>query len=278
MNTILIPLDLTYLSQCAFTFGTQLAERLQLPVQLLATVPSVRPGGPIVGPGEYVTASKSSFYEQQQVDNKTAEVTEYITELQQWHPTLKVAPTVQVGKPVTILLDEIQRHSPHLLVFGSDCYNTSDAQLDRLIRQTACPVLTVKCQLAPPEAYRNIVFLVDPERDHQTIMRHLVALQHELDAQLHLLRVNTPENYTVTGHATQALQKFINQYQLENVTHTVLSAKTEYEGLMHYGESLDQAIMALGTHERGFLQRLLRPNRERELIVASAHPVWTFGG
>lgn len=278
MNRILIPLDLTYLSQCAFTFGTQLAERLQLPVQLFASVPSVRPGGPIIGPGEYVTASKSSFYEQQEVADKTIEVAEHITELQQWHPSLDVAPTVQVGEPVATLLAEIQRHSPHLMVFGSDCYNTSDIQLDRLIRQAACPVLTVKCQLAPPEAYRDVVFLVDPERDNQPIMHHLVAFQRELDAQLHLLRVNTPDNYTVTTSATQTLQKLIDQYQLENVTHTVVSANTEYEGLMHYGHSLEQTILALSTHKRSFLQRLLRPNEEEKLIVSSAHPVWTFGG
>ncbi|WKN44834.1 universal stress protein [Tunicatimonas pelagia] len=278
MNPILIPLDLTYLSQCALTFGTQLAEHLRVSVHLFSTVPSVPSGGPMVGPGEYVTNSKSSFYERQEVAEKTIEVTEHIATLRQWHPSLDMAPTVRVGDPVPTLLDEMQQHMPQLMVFGSDCYNTSDAQLDRLIRQTACPVLTVKCHLAPPEAYRDIVFLVDPERDHQRIIYHLATLQRWLDARLHLLRVNTPDNYTTTLPATDMLKKFVVQHQLENVSSLVVSAPTEYEGLMQYGESLEQAVIALGTHSRSFLQRLLRPNSEGELIAASAHPVWTFGG
>ncbi|WKN44833.1 universal stress protein [Tunicatimonas pelagia] len=277
MSTVLIPLDLTYLSKCALEFGSQLANLMQARLHLISVVEPPRQGRFRVSSGEYEPDSMGHFYQQQLLRIKASQVEEHQDELQQWFPALDIAPTVRVGDPLPTVLDEIEQQAIDLVIIGGDCFHASDHALEQLIRESTCPVLVVKCRLDKITSYRDVVLLVDPQRDDSQVLSHLIVLQRWLNARLHLLWVNTPNRFTATKAATQTLDRYRIKYGLDHAHPVLWDDESETEGLLRYSQSLDHAFLALAVHSRSFVQRLLRSDPASQLITSSAHPVWTFG-
>lgn len=278
MYRILVPTELTYLSSCALKLGLEMAKVAGAKIDVLSVVePNYNY---FMEEGEeYSHDSMSSIKNikiQEEARKKMHERTE---EIAQWFPDQKIAPKIVYGNQTQEMLKEVEKMESNLVILGADLFDASDKKAIDFLKQSASPVLALKCMISGLDQFKDIILLSDPENDSRELIRHLKKLQSLLDAKLHVLRVNTPKNFLSPKKCTATLEQYASFHELENIRLESLEAKTEVEGLMSYCETIKNAFVSMGMHNRSFLQRLMKNDfKVEDIITNSVHPVWTFRG
>lgn len=277
MKKILVPTEFTYLSKCALELGMQVANQAQAAVEVVTVIKA--------GPGEIAAhlkdngaPSRDAGLSPQLTQVAQAKAQKHADEVKAWFPGLEVTPKILYGDPVNVLLDTIDTRRIELVIIGGDRYQSEDVAADKFLRNAGCPVLTVKCRLDNLERYKDIIFLVDLEKDSAGLITHLVALQELLGAKVHLLYVSTPGDPRSQAGAHAALEEHARRYPIGSIELVVHEAENERDGLLTYSQAFDQAIIAMAVHDRSFLEWLLSYNPTGKIIADSIHPVWTFKG
>ena len=273
MKKILVPTEFTYLSKCALELGMQVANQAKATVEVVAVAKTE--GDELM---QYDTEDGASVTSPQLTAVGKIKAQKHVDEIKEWFPGLAVTPVILYGDNVGALLDALNSQAVDLVIIGGDRYEPSDISVDKLLRNAACPVLTVKCRLDNLELYKDIVFLVDLEKDSETLITHLADLQDLLRARVHLLNINTPGNTRSQEDTMRALQAYAERYAMDNVELVSRDAENEKEGLLTYCRSFEHTIIAMAVHNRSFLEWLLSYNPTGEIIANSIHPVWTFKG
>ena len=277
MQKILVPTEFTYLSKCALELGMQVANKARATVDVVMVI-KADTEEPEEHLQENSARSRSQGLNPQLTQVAKTKALKHVDEIKEWFPGLAVTPNILFGDTVSALLDTISEQMVDLVIIGGDRYEPSDVSVDKFLRNATCPVLTVKCRLDNLELYKDIIFLVDPEKDSETLITYLADLQDLLGAKIHLLYVNTPGNTRFPGRGEEALKQYAKRYALKNVKLTCYDAENEKEGLLAYCGSFDHAFIAMAIHDRGFMEWLLSYNPTGEIIANSIHPVWTFKG
>ena len=278
MYRILVPTELTYLSSCALKLGLEIAEVAKAKIDVLSVVePNYNHF--MEENQQYSHDSTSSIKNikiQEEARQKMHERTE---EIAQWFPDQKIAPKIVYGNQTQEMLKEVERIGSDMVVLGVDLFESSDKKTVDFLKQSAAPILALKCMISKLDNFKDIVFLSDTENDSPELIQHLKKLQALLGAKLHVLRVNTPQNFLSPKKCTATLEQYASFHALENMKLESFEATTELQGLMAYGETVPNAFTAIGIHNRSFMKRLMTNNfKVDEVIAVSDHPVWTFKG
>lgn len=278
MYRILVPTELTYLSSCALKLGLEIAKVAKAKIDVLSVVePNFNHF--MEEEDQYSHDSMSSLKNIQLREDARQKMHERTEEITQWFPDQKIAPKIVFGNQIQEMLKEVEKLSSNMVVLGADLFESSDKKTIEFLKQSAAPVLALKCMISGLEKFKDIVFLADPENDSPELIRHLKKLQDLLGAKLHVLRVNTPQNFLSPKKCSATLEQYASFHQLENMVLESFDATTEIQGLMAYGETVKNAFTAIGIHDRSFLQRLMTNNfKVEEVIAVSDNPVWTFKG
>ena len=278
MYRVLVPTEMTYLSSCALKLGLEIAKAAEAKIDVLSVVEPNYNYYMDKGQ-EYSRDSMSSIKNikiQEEARRKMHERTEEIAQL---FPDQKIAPKIVYGNKTQEMLTEVEKMEPNLVVLGADLFDSSDQETVNFIKQSPSPVLALKCMISGLDKFKDIVFLADPQNDSSKLISHLKELQNLLDARLHVLRVNTPKNFLSPKNCTAELEEFTSFHELENILMESLDAKSEIEGLMTYCETINNAFVSLGMHNRPFLQRLMKKDvKVEDVITNSVHPVWMYRG
>lgn len=145
---------------------------------------------------------------------------------------------------------------------------------ERVVRSALCPVLTVHRPLSKADL-KNIVYassLSDSERAFCEVVKNTQALY---DATIHLVRVNTPMNFTTDYDVKPLIEKFARKLHLTNYTINVYNDETEEEGIIRFANSINADLVALATHGRTGLARLLAGSIAEGVANHSQRPVLT---
>ena len=145
---------------------------------------------------------------------------------------------------------------------------------EKVVRHLGCPVLTVH---QPPSKgdLKNIVYassLNDSEREFSEVVKHTQALYN---ATIHLVRINTPMNFTSDNEVKPRMEKFARKLHLTNYTVNVYNDVTEEEGIIRFANSINADLVALATHGRTGLARLLAGSIAEDVANHSQRPVLT---
>jgi len=167
-------------------------------------------------------------------------------------PSVKVSSKVVIGKAIPEILKYVKRNNVRLVILGSKQYKNMEEMLEgttteRMIRFADCPILTVK------EAYditqvRDIVFATDLGSTNVNITSELSDLQKVTEARLHLIKVNTKEDWVTDEEANKQLKEFNKVHELKNVTFNTVNAESVEKGILSYASNVKADIVAMSTH------------------------------
>lgn len=146
---------------------------------------------------------------------------------------------------------------------------------ERLVRQAAVPVLVVKDYFKGP--VKNIVFpnTLDTE-NQEDLVRKVKALQAFFKANLHLVWINTPINFTADHITRRRLVEFAKAYNLKDFSINVFNHPDEETGILQFTKLIKGDLIALGTHGRKGIAHLVNGSLAEDLVNHTKGLVWTY--
>jgi nucleotide-binding universal stress UspA family protein len=151
-------------------------------------------------------------------------------------------------------------------VFGS---NT-----EKVVRFSTVPVIAVRA--APALAsIKNIVFPTTLDFDQRPLLSKVKALQEFFGAALHVLYVNTPNDFKRDPEIQLSLKEFANYYKLSNYTLNIRNDAYEMDGIISFAEEIEADFVMMATHSRKGIMHLLSGSIAEDVVNHIGCPIWT---
>ncbi len=187
---------------------------------------------------------------------------------------------IKVGSAYHYITEEIAEEQIDLVIMGSKGASGIEEVLigsntEKVVRHAKCPVLTVKSRVLI-ENVNNIVLATSFSDEDLHVTDEIRKLQDIFRAKLHLVRVNTPNNFETTRKIMEKAEAFIKENGLSNYTVNIYNDKVEEDGIIFFAQDINADMIALATHGHSGLVHLLSGSIAEDVVNHAKRPVWTF--
>lgn len=150
---------------------------------------------------------------------------------------------------------------------------------DRVVRKSEFNVLTIKHKMFNIK-FKSIAFASDFSPESNRIFSIVKKFADKFDAQIHLLKINTPAQFEPTRVSMEKINHFIENEGLSPISGdkykiALYSDSTQELGILNYCIENEIDMVALGTHKHSFWQ-LMFESTSQNLVSHSFRPVLTI--
>jgi nucleotide-binding universal stress UspA family protein len=274
MKKILVPCDFSKPANDAFRFAVDIASRSKGTIHLIHVVEL---------PVLHDTVLMPVLNFEQQLLNELKETADlHFRKIIDKHKVkgVKVVSKTLFGAVSRMIQDYIKEHAIDLVVMGShgasgvrEIFIGSNAE--KVVRNAPVPVLVIKEY--PERPVSNIVFpnTLDTEHQEDLVMK-VKALQHFFKAQLHIVHINTPINFTSDSTTHERLRAFAKRFMLKDYTINVFNHNNEEKGILEFSNSINGDLIAMGTHGRKGISHLVNGSLAEDVVNHNKSLVWTY--
>jgi nucleotide-binding universal stress UspA family protein len=193
--------------------------------------------------------------------------------------SVKIKQVVEVGNPYFIISEKIEQENVNLVIMGTKGATGLEEVLigsntERVVRHAKCPVITIKKKRDYTKIH-NIAFASNFEGDQAHVVEELFKLQDIFEAKLHLVKINTPNNFESNRTIFKEMKTFVEKYNISNYSLNVYNDYIEEDGIIYFCEDIGADMIALATHGRTGLMHLLSGSIAEDIVNHAKRPVWT---
>lgn len=278
MKTILVPIDFSEQSKYALNFAAQLAEKGKLQIQAIHIIEGPQ-NHTFNTMGDGIANESEDYFFLKQLLEKTKENMRNLVESKAY-AGINIIGSVEIGNPYQSISKAIADHQADLVVMGSKGVSGIDEVLigsntEKVVRHAKCPVITIKSEVKL-NTIQNIVLATNLREEQSRLFVELKKLQALTGAKLHLVKINTTNDFHTQRQMQDEFVRYINDHQLANVHTAIYNETSEEEGILAYAEDVNADMIAIGTHGRTGLLHLLSGSIAEDLVNHSQIPVWTL--
>ena len=193
---------------------------------------------------------------------------------------LTVHETVKANNSFSSVIDTCHEHGVDMIVMGShgasgfkEMFIGSNAE--KVVRTSDIPVLVIKNEHAN-FTVDNFVFASDFKNDNKETYKQAVDFAKKFDAKIHLLMVNTPNNFSNTTDAKKRIQDFIKDYPFTNYSMSVYNDESVEKGILNFSREIDADLIGISTHGRQGISHFFNGSISEDLVNHAKRPVITF--
>ncbi len=146
---------------------------------------------------------------------------------------------------------------------------------EKVVRTSNVPVLVIKNEHETFEI-SDFVFASDFKNDNKETYKQAVKFANAFDAKIHLLLVNTANNFVTNYEAESRINDFISGQTFDNYTITVHNDKSVEQGILNYSNDIDADLIGISTHGRQGIAHFFHTSISEDLVNHSKRPVITF--
>ena len=192
----------------------------------------------------------------------------------------EMATDIKVGNPFENIFRKINDMDADLVVMGTSGASglaeiLVGSNTEKVVRMSKCPVLTLKGSITE-DVFGDIVFATDLGEKQEVIVNELKEFQRVFGSNIHLVRVNTPNNFQADRVTKEQMRRFAEKHGLENVTYNIYNDAIEEDGIMHFAQDSDAGLIAMATHGRRGLSHLFSGSITEDVVNHAKRPVLTF--
>lgn len=273
MKRILVPCDFSAPSNEAFKFAVAIASITKGEVYLLHVVEI-----PVVHNSLFVPVKtyESSFVKElkQKYDKNVRQMKE------RWGGKTKIHSYVEQGSVESGIRKLVDKKKIDLIVMGTHGVKGLHAYVvgsntEKTVRNSKVPVIAVK--KAPQlSGIKDIVFPTDFSKIEKNVANRITNFQRLLRAKLHVVFINSPENFTTNLEAEQTLSQFVSENQFKNYTLDIFNDVTEEKGIVNFCQRFKNKILVMPTLARKGLSHFFNGSITEHVLENMNWPILTF--
>ncbi len=146
---------------------------------------------------------------------------------------------------------------------------------EKLVRTSTIPVIAVK-KYVQVSSIKNVVFPNALGKGQEELLLRVKALQHFLQAKLHILFVNTPANFRQDKDTKQQMKDFAKRFMLKDFSLNIFNDIDQESGVMNFAHQIGADMIAMGTHGRRGINHLMSGSIAEDVVNHNDGPIWTF--
>lgn len=146
---------------------------------------------------------------------------------------------------------------------------------EKVVRTAEVPVLTVKSRVDLTRI-ESMVFASDFSAETAEPYKKVSNFAEKFGATLHLLFVNTPNNFVTTREAENRMNLFIKNRTPKKYTLNIYNDHTIEHGIIHFAGAVNAHVISLSTHGRKGLAHFFNGSISEDLVNHAMRPVITF--
>lgn len=193
---------------------------------------------------------------------------------------LIVHETVKTESNFSGVIASCHEHNVDLIVMGShgasglkEMFIGSNAE--KVVRTSDIPVLVIKNEHAN-FSVDDFVFASDFKKDNKETYKQAVEFAKTFDAKIHLLMVNTPNNFSNTTDSKKRIHDFIKDNPFANYTTNIYNDESVEKGILNFSREIDADLIGISTHGRQGIAHFFNGSISEDLVNHAKRPVITF--
>jgi nucleotide-binding universal stress UspA family protein len=275
MKTILVPTDFSREADHALQVATAIARKTGAEIVLEHIIQTAFEA-------EYTTATNLPKAAKENIEFKTLQAQKKlhkkIKPLQAGQ--VRISTEARVGNLSDELPQIIASHKVDLIVMGTSGASGWEALIGnsntaKVVRYARCMVLTVGKKITGFDI-KNLVLAVDFKQVPADFISKLREWQALFGFTIHLLYVNAPLNFTTTLTIEKRMNKFLKDHPLASVTPAIFCDYSQQDGIINYAQKVNADVIAMLTHGRNGIMRLLDGSVTENVVNQSQIPVLTY--
>jgi nucleotide-binding universal stress UspA family protein len=193
---------------------------------------------------------------------------------------VKISKMIQFEMAFDGIVKNAKAHDIDLIVMGS--HGASGFQemfigsnTEKVVRNSDIPVLVIKRDEDPFSA-QKFVFASDFSGEAKKPFQKAMAFAQGFGAHLHLVNINTPNNFKSTKAAEQTMTDFLAGVDTSSITTHIYNDVNVEKGILHFAKSIDADLIGMSTHGRKGLSHFFNGSISEDLVNHAKRPVITF--
>lgn len=193
---------------------------------------------------------------------------------------LKVSEIVQFELAFDGILKISRKNDIDLIVMGShgasgfkEMFIGSNAE--KVVRNADVPVLIIKKEQGDFRV-NNFVFASDFSDEIKAPFRKVVDFANNFGAKVHLVMVNTPNNFKTSAQSEAIMARFTAGMDTENLSIHIYNDTNVEKGILNFSSSINADLIGMCTHGRKGLAHFLNGSISEDLVNHATRPVVTF--
>jgi len=194
---------------------------------------------------------------------------------------IKITEAIQFEKAFDGIINNSKKHGIDLIVMGSHGASGFHemfigSNTEKVVRTSEIPVLVIKKEQTEFNPGK-FVFASDFSEEIKKPFAKVVEFANSFNTQLHLVYVNTPNNFKSTHAAEKLIHDFVSQFTLVNghTSHVYSDVNIE-KGVLHFANSVNADLIGMCTHGRQGLAHFFNGSVSEDLVNHAVRPVVTF--
>lgn len=275
MKKILVPTDFSEQAEYALDLAVHIAKKTGATIIFMhivedTTITSINVTGEISFPDMEEKIFLVKLIEKARVEINAAKIK---------YPDISFDTKILIGSIYVNIKEAIYEENVDLVIMGTKGATglkeiLVGSNAERVVRYSSCPVLTLHEKVTNYD-FKNIVYASGLlEKDDRAI--DVVKLFQKLfGSTIHLVRINTPNNFERDVRTYAYMYDFVKKNDLENYTLQIFNDVTEEEGILYFSDKVNADLIAMATHGRTGFAHLLTGSIAEDVVNHSKRPVLT---
>jgi nucleotide-binding universal stress UspA family protein len=279
MKTILVPYDFSKEAEYAFEFACEMAKRTKNHLKLFHVIELPTPQSfSSMGEAGAFSNESTQIFMIELVEKRKKQMAEFEAKFKDQGFSFETK--MVFGNPFAGISKEIVDAKADIVIMGSKGSSGLEEVLigsntEKVVRNAKCPVLTIKSPISPDDIHK-VVFASDFNEVPSDVINRLKTTISTIDAELHLVKINTPSIFENTRTSIQKIKSFVHDFELDAASMVVYNSSSEEDGILEYAEDINADMIAMATHGRTGFLHLLSGSIAEDVVNAAKKPVWTM--
>ncbi|UOB19015.1 universal stress protein [Abyssalbus ytuae] len=193
---------------------------------------------------------------------------------------IKIHESVESQKMVDGIAHFVKSNDVDLIVMGSSGASGIKemfigSNTEKVVRNSDIPVLILKEEMKNAEI-NNFVYACDFETTSYNSYKKAVEFADDFDAEMHLLFVNTPNQFTTTNESEMRMSEFVGKLKPKNYSLNIYNDDTIEQGILNFSRSINADMIGVSTHGRRGLNHFFNGSIGEDVANHAIRPVITF--
>ncbi|MCB0497452.1 MAG: universal stress protein [Cyclobacteriaceae bacterium] len=186
---------------------------------------------------------------------------------------------VKLGNPFGHIFSTVEEHSIDFIIMGTKgASGLSEiiigSNTEKVVRKAKCPVLSIKEPMTE-DSFENIVYATNFGEHEERVVNAIKDIQSVFKSKIHLVWINTPNNFKSDVSNRPMLDDFASKHGLENFTTNVYNDIIAEDGIRHFADYIDADLIIMGTNSYTGVSRLIRGSVAEDMVNHAVRPVLT---